>query len=184
MVTATFRRYRMARALEPLPHFPLPAGFLWVAWEPDLLAVHADTLYRCFAGELDSLVFPSLGTPEGCRRIMHDIVGRSGFLPQATWLVVTADSQEPCGTIQGVRVGDTLGAVQNLGVVPAYRRRGLGKALLARAMEGFRDAGLSEVYLEVTADNTPAIRLYEQLGFSVVRILQTIRRTLDVEPER
>ncbi len=183
MVTATFRRYRMARALEPLPCHPLPPGFLWVPWQPDLLEVHADTLYRSFAGELDSLVFPSLGSLEGCRRIMHDITNRPGFLPETTWLVVTADRQEPCGTIQGIRVRDRLGAIQNLGVVAAYRRRGLAKALLVQAMHGFRTAGVERVYLEVTAENLPAIRLYEQLGFGVEKVMQTIRRTLDVEPD-
>lgn len=182
MVTATFRRYRMARTLQPLPACVLPEGFCWIAWESDLLEVHAETLYRSFVGELDSIVFPSLGQRQGCQRVMRDIVARPGFLPEATWLVVTAETNEPCGTIQGVRVTDETGAIQNLGVVPAYRRRGLAAALLAKAMAGFAAAGLADVYLEVTAENTPAIKLYEKLGFRTVRILQSIRRDVDIEP--
>ena len=46
---------------------------------------------------------------------------------------------------------------------------GLGELLLRRALEGFQQAGLPRVYLEVTADNTIAIRLYERLGFRRAR---------------
>jgi ribosomal protein S18 acetylase RimI-like enzyme len=38
-----------------------------------------------------------------------------------------------------------------------------------RALRGFRQVGLTRAFLEVTADNVAAIRLYEQLGFAVVR---------------
>ena len=51
------------------------------------------------------------------------------------------------------------------GVVPGCRRRGLGHLLVAKALDGFRLAGLRRAYLEVTAENTGAVRLYREMGF-------------------
>ena len=38
-----------------------------------------------------------------------------------------------------------------------------------RSLQGFRDSGVERVYLEVTAENQGAIRLYERLGFRTVK---------------
>jgi GNAT superfamily N-acetyltransferase len=59
------------------------------------------------------------------------------------------------------------GWVGGLGVVPASRRRGLGRAL----MEAVLAEAPADVTLEVIEQNEPAIQLYESLGFERVRIL-------------
>jgi ribosomal protein S18 acetylase RimI-like enzyme len=104
---------------------------------------------------------------------MREITGRREFIRQATWLLQHCGSRGErsryCGTIQGVRSGETIGSVQNVGVVPEHRGRGLGTWLLARALEGFREAGLRRVSLEVTARNLDAQRLYRRLGFQRIR---------------
>ena len=58
-----------------------------------------------------------------------------------------------------------LGAIQNLAVTPGHRGRGLGTALLLQALAGFRQAGFVRAWLEVTAQNDGAVRLYHRLGF-------------------
>ena len=172
-----FKRYRMEIDLgRPLPQAALPPGYRFVAWEPRLLNVHADTKYHSFRGEIDANVFPCLGDYEGCVRLMTDISEKDGFLPGATWLVVHRE-QRPfggpnftyCGTIQGLRDRLGLGAVQNLGVAPEQRGLGLGGALMLKALAGFREAGLRRAFLEVTAENDSAIRLYRRLGFYKAR---------------
>ena len=75
-----------------------------------------------------------------------------------------------CGTIQGLYdPTSTLGAIQNIGVLPQYRRQKVATLLLWHALRAFRDLGLSRVFLEVTAVNTPALQLYQQLGFQIAR---------------
>ena len=74
-----------------------------------------------------------------------------------------------CGTVQGIEDRFGYGAIQNLGVVPEHRGRGLGSVLLMKALEGFRRAGLKRAYLEVTAQNEGAVRLYRRLGFVKAR---------------
>ena len=71
--------------------------------------------------------------------------------------------------MQGIRDGNGLGAIQNLGIAPEHRNGGLGTILLFHALQGFRQAGIRRVYLEVTAQNDGAIRLYRRLGFVTVK---------------
>ena len=57
-----------------------------------------------------------------------------------------------------------LGVVA-LTVLAAYRRKGLGEALMRALLRSAATAGLREVWLAVRPDNAPALRLYERLGF-------------------
>jgi ribosomal protein S18 acetylase RimI-like enzyme len=171
-----FKRFRMEYDLtQPLFAEPLPPrDYALVPWEDALLERHAEVKYKSFHWELDANVFPSLSTREGCRRLMGEIARRSGFVPEATWLLEywPPESRKPefCGTIQGVADGK-LGAIQNVGITPAHRAKGLGSVLLWHSLRGFQQAGIDRVYLEVTAQNSGACRLYERLGFSRTRVV-------------
>jgi GNAT superfamily N-acetyltransferase len=61
-----------------------------------------------------------------------------------------------------------LMAIDAIFVTPAHRRRGVGKALLARAAAEAVRRGVPFVELMVRAQN-PARRLYERVGFEPVR---------------
>jgi ribosomal-protein-alanine N-acetyltransferase len=58
--------------------------------------------------------------------------------------------------------------VNNLGVWPESRRRGVGGALLRAALEHAARCGAVEAVLEVRAGNLPAQAMYERFGFAVV----------------
>ena len=62
---------------------------------------------------------------------------------------------------EGLRHGGVLG----IGLLPEWRARGVGAALLARALEAGEAAGMTRVELEVFASNRRAIRLFEGAGF-------------------
>jgi GNAT superfamily N-acetyltransferase len=171
-----FRRYRMEIDLA-LPLFERPAApaeYRLAAWNDRLLDVHAQTKYQCFHWEMDANVFPSLSTKDGCRRLMTEIARRNGFVPEATWLLEYWPSggrrPEPCGTIQGV-AEDKVGAIQNVGVTSKHRGLGLGTLLLWQSLAGFQAAGIERVFLEVTAQNSGACRLYERLGFKRTKVV-------------
>ncbi|MCE9531430.1 MAG: GNAT family N-acetyltransferase, partial [Planctomycetes bacterium] len=101
----------------------------------------------------------------GCLELMEVIHRLPGFLPETTWMIEATDGY--CGTIQGVREETGQGMIQNLGIVPEQRGLGLGKALLLKSLHGFREVGLKQVFLEVSARNRRAVRLYHQLGFTI-----------------
>ncbi len=52
-----------------------------------------------------------------------------------------------------------------MGIIPRYRGRGLGTRLIDAALTQARKAGFIRIELSVHADNTPAINLYEKVGF-------------------
>lgn len=176
-----FKRYRMETGLRDEFQPTLPEGYRILAWDEGLLELHAEAKFRSFCYEIDANVFPCLGDRDGCRRLMREITRRDNFLREATWLVQYQGPEdavpESCGTIQGILDATGLGAVQNLGVTPEHRGTGVGSALLLSALRGFRAHGLSRAYLEVTAQNVGAVRLYERLGF---RKTKTVYKVADV----
>lgn len=179
MVVEYFKRIRMRLdGMESLPSVPLPHGYHFIAWDESLTGVHADVKFRSFHSEVDSRLFPCLGDRFGCLRLMREIRRKPGFLAGATWLV--AHRCDVCGTVQGVVEPGRIGAIQNLGVVPRHRGRGLGRALLLQSLHGFRREQIEVVDLEVTADNDAAVRLYEQLGFQRANVLY---KAVEFEPE-
>lgn len=153
----------------------LPAGYRWLEWSPELLDRHAVVKHRCFEAEKDGQVFPSLRNADGCRRLMDYIATNPLFVPHATWLLVSDEATQSgladCGTIQGLASVPESGAIQNVGIVPEHRGRGLGRALVQAALCGFRASGLTHISLEVTAANLPAVKLYQSLGFLVTKTL-------------
>ncbi len=85
---------------------------------------------------------------------------RSGGLAGFHWTKI--HGPQPGGPGHG---HDAIGEVYVVGVDPAERGTGLGRALTLDGLRYLRSRGLPEVMLYVDEDNTPAIRLYESLGF-------------------
>ena len=75
------------------------------------------------------------------------------------------------------RVLDEL-HVNNLAVLPAYRRQGIASALLARVLEAGAAMGSRRATLEVRNSNDAARRLYGGFGF----VVAGIRRGYYTEP--
>lgn len=65
------------------------------------------------------------------------------------------------------------GHVVSIAVSHQHRRHGLGYALMVYAMKSLYDNyGCEETYLEVRVTNTPAINLYERLGYEKIRVIK------------
>jgi GNAT superfamily N-acetyltransferase len=174
----------------PLPVARLPEEYHWIGWNSTLTTRHADVKYGCFQSERDSDVFPCLGSMAGCHRLMHDIAMHESFLPEATWMIgfrpeaencfFDDDSHDiDCATIQGIATSNTTGSIRNVGVLSDHRGLGLGRSLVLTSLHGFRSKIIKKVFLEVTAENRPAVDLYKSIGFCVVR---TMYKAVNFEP--
>lgn len=82
------------------------------------------------------------------------------------WIAQSAD--QSIGYLIGAQVLDEF-TIARLGTLPAARRHGTGRSLLAHAIASARSDGVTAVFLEVRASNLAAILLYESAGFVVTR---------------
>ena len=58
--------------------------------------------------------------------------------------------------------------IGNVVVHPSFRRQGIGRALMERALQAARQEQAAWIGLEVRADNTDACQLYQHLGFQSI----------------
>ena len=58
--------------------------------------------------------------------------------------------------------------IMNVAVDPAYRRQGIAEQLLLRLEQDLKDEDVHSLTLEVRPSNTPAVSLYEKLGYKQV----------------
>lgn len=70
-----------------------------------------------------------------------------------------------CDVVRQTRPIHAHAGVLGMGVLPAYRGRGLGRKLIEKTLQAAQLAGFWRVELAVHADNPRAIALYERVGF-------------------
>ena len=84
--------------------------------------------------------------------------------PLSLWIVAVED-----GVVAGYVGSQTVlgeSDMMNLAVHPDHRRLGVGRSLVCELIKQLKEQGSRLLVLEVRASNEPAVRLYEQLGFS------------------
>jgi GNAT superfamily N-acetyltransferase len=57
--------------------------------------------------------------------------------------------------------------IVNFGILSSYRRKGYGRLLLIKLLNVIKTLGYNSVTIKVAADNTSALNLYENVGFSI-----------------
>ncbi|HUF52403.1 MAG TPA: GNAT family N-acetyltransferase [Dehalococcoidia bacterium] len=66
------------------------------------------------------------------------------------------------------RIDEATGRLRRMRVTEAWRRRGVARALLERAIAFCRESGYARLILDTTEHQTAAQRLYESAGFGFV----------------
>lgn len=97
----------------------------------------------------------------------------------AWFIAETPSSPKWCGVIL-IDVGPYAADILYIYVDPEWRRRGLGEILLQGALhELYARPALEALFLEVRAENKPAIALYERLGFEKIDVRRGYYRNGD-----
>jgi ribosomal protein S18 acetylase RimI-like enzyme len=79
--------------------------------------------------------------------------------------------------------GRRRGYPEHVSVRGAWRRKGIARALLVRALRALRDRGMEEAALDVHTDNpNRALTLYESVGFRVTELFAWYRKRLGESP--
>lgn len=90
------------------------------------------------------------------------------FLPPHGVFLVAEVAGVPAGCGGVRRWSADVAEVKRMYVVPAYRGRGVARALLAALVEHSRAAGFGEVRLETGTAQPEAMALYESAGFVAI----------------
>ena len=83
--------------------------------------------------------------------------------------IVALDDMEIIG-FAGCWISFEEAQVTNIALTSTQRGRGLGKDLMTRLMCAAAARGAERMTLEVRPSNTPALRLYEGLGFAAIGV--------------
>lgn len=118
----------------------------------DLKAVH----------EIEALSFNEGSYPLFALRQFFDI--------SSDYFLVAEEDNTILGYILGCFSShDDQGWLLSLGVHPEARGKRLGKALTQELITLLEDHGVQEISLTVHPDNTPAINLYKDLNFEIIK---------------
>lgn len=87
--------------------------------------------------------------------------------PSGQIMVLACEGDEIVGTAYGLldRERAETGRVGGMWVDPAWRRRGIGRALLRAVLDWARGRGLARLALSAPAHESAAIALYTKAGF-------------------
>ncbi len=83
------------------------------------------------------------------------------FLRDCIFFVATEG--EKIGGYLGIQISDG-GYITNVAVSGAHRKKGMGEALMNKAIEHIKEQHLPFLTLEVRVSNAPAIALYEKMS--------------------
>ncbi|MGW2560680.1 GNAT family N-acetyltransferase [Streptomyces sp. NPDC001514] len=177
LITALGYTERSRNMLKELPDGPLPGLPHGVEGRPMTEGEFQEWLTA--AVENYTREWVARGVPHDQARAKSEADHRNllpdGFATRGAWLnVLVAD-----GTVVGhvwvaereVRPGEQGAYVYDVEVAEAHRGRGYGRALMLLAERvALAEAGVSLLGLHVFAGNTPALGLYESLGYRTTQI--------------
>ena len=149
--------WRMGRELDEVAEPDLPPGvtiraFRIGADEPDVVRVN----HRAFSWHPEQG-----GMTESDLRVkeQEDWFDAAGFL-------LAVDADDRLLGFHWTKVHpDGTGEVYVVGVDPDTQGNGLGRSLTVAGLRHLRETGCRRVMLYVEADNAPAVRVYQRLGF-------------------
>jgi ribosomal protein S18 acetylase RimI-like enzyme len=95
--------------------------------------------------------------------------GCGTFYRPASYAAFDSATGRMCGISLASLVDTECGHITQICVSPWARGTGAGYALLRQSLLTMREMGCGTVSLTVTASNHDAIRLYERVGFQVIR---------------
>lgn len=78
-------------------------------------------------------------------------------------ILLVADAERQCGFLSSGIAGDDL-EIRKIGVLSAYRRQGVGRRLLQRALS-IAPPTIRRCLIEVSSANRAGIAFYQEMGF-------------------
>jgi putative acetyltransferase len=107
------------------------------------------------------------------------------FLDPGGAIFIAEDSGNPVGAVALIVMGGGSVELSKMGVRPAAQGQGVGRMLVAAAVNRAREMGMRRVYIETNSILAPAIKLYREAGFAPLKErVPTPYARADVQLER
>ncbi len=145
---------------------PLDESVTWIAYGP--------RTHEAFGRVIEATYAESLDCPEllGLRPIEAVIASHkaAGRFEPSLWEIACIGGEHAGCILTAPLIGLPTLEVVYMGVVPAWRRKGVGRALLARSLVHAQAVGARQQTIVVDARNAPARQLYVRAGFKPVAL--------------
>lgn len=131
-----------------------------------------EALYDASMDAFSDYVVPAAMTEDQWR----DMLTIRGYVPELSFVATEAGDVKAywmTGTAPKDRPG--VGYAISVGTRPSARRRGLSQQLFAQVSDALRHQGFTGMMHEVIVSNTPAVKLYEGLGYRPARRVKCFR---------
>jgi ribosomal protein S18 acetylase RimI-like enzyme len=151
---------------------PAPGKYTFLPWAEPYLGPAADLIASSYRGHDDSQINDQYRDALGARRFLSNTTRHTGcgaFLPAASWVAIEPGASRISGVCLSTRVDLDAGHVTQICVSPRDRGLGVGRELLRRTLLSLSSCACDTASLTVTASNTGALRLYQQMGFRPTR---------------
>ncbi len=108
------------------------------------------------------------------RRFMRSPV----YMPELDVVAAAPDGRIGAFCITWLDPLNKVGNFEPVGTHPDFQRKGLGKAVMFEALRGLKERGMTHAIVCTAETNTPAVRLYESVGFYVANRLGIYEKSL------
>jgi RimJ/RimL family protein N-acetyltransferase len=150
-----------------IPTDPAVTGLIGVTEPDDVVVISAADAYEDELRLLDDTLRQDVPGTDGWRwdpgDFQEEAFAAAHFNPATYLVAVDADSGRYIGLVR-VRNGPGRPRLGLIGVTRPYRRRGLARALLARAFRALHQQGRAEVTAEADDAHPPSVALLLALG--------------------
>ncbi len=138
-----------------------------VSWKPVHISGAARVAWLGYRNQIDARICEDYCTEAGCEGYLRSLVETPGcglFLPAASYCALDTRGTV-CGFITVSKVSPAGAMIPQISILPSHQGRGLGKALMTRALSALAAQGYLRVGLTVTVENRRALEWYQREGF-------------------
>ncbi len=154
-------------SLEDIPDVPLPEE---LEVRPALSEHYGDIWYSVCEAYVPE------GGPPPTRELPEDFKNDPNFQPELWQVAWEVSSGKVVGSVmtyinhaENKQLGIRRGFTEGISTVPAWQRRGVAQALIARSLKVQREAGMTESALVCSGEKPNNYRLYASCGFQEVK---------------
>jgi ribosomal protein S18 acetylase RimI-like enzyme len=142
-------------------------------WSEAYYQPAAAVITAAYRGHVDAQINDQYHTLSGSLRFLNNIVRFPGcgvFDADSSFVALDRRAKTLIGLILCSRVRHDVGHVTQVCVLPEYRTRRIGEALMVTTMGNLRRRNFTMLSLTVTEANARAVALYRRLNFDTKRI--------------